>query len=148
MSLEFYLPPSHLFHELGPFMTNSSNEAPQEPEYDEILRKLDALLRKHQGRSPASAQAEVDSGSDSLPDSFPGAALDRAPLDATLSAPDDIPTLTEIVHVTPAMQSPQSDVTLLLEQVLDSALGDAGVNLEAGARKTLVRALESRLFGL
>ena len=128
-------------------MTNSSNEAPQEPEYDEILRKLDALLRKHQGRSPASAQAEADSGSDSLPGSFPRAALDRAPLDTPLSAPDDIPTLTEIVHVTPAMLSPQSDVTLLLEQVLDSALRDAGADLEAGARKTLVQALESHLFG-
>jgi hypothetical protein len=46
------------------------------------------------------------------------------------------------------MLSPQSDVTLLLEQVLDSALRDAGADLEAGARKTLVQALESHLFGL
>lgn len=129
-------------------MTNSSNEAPQEPEYDEILRKLDALLRKHQGRSPAPAQAEADSEPDSLPGSFPGAASGRAPLDATSSAPDDIPTLTEIVQVTPAMLSPQSDITLLLGQVVDSALSDAGVDLEAGARKTLVQALESHLFGL
>ena len=125
-------------------MTNSSNEAPQEPEYDEILRKLDALLRKHQGRSPASAQAEAGNESNSLPDSFSTAALDRAPL----SVPDDIPTLTEIVHVTPVMLSPQSDITLLLEEILDSALRDAGVDLEAGARKTLARALESHLFGL
>jgi hypothetical protein len=129
-------------------MTNSSNEAPQEPEYDEILRKLDALLRKHQGRSPASALAEADNGPGSLPDSFPGATLDQASLKTSLSAPDNIPTLTEIVHVTPAMLSPQSDITLLLEQVLDSALRDAKVDLEAEARKTLVQALESHLFGL
>lgn len=129
-------------------MTNSSNEAPPEPEYDEILRKLDALLRKHQGRSPASALAEADNGPGSFPDSFSEAALDQASLKTLLSAPDNIPTLTEIVHVTPAMLSPQSDITLLLEQVLDSALRDAGVDLEAGARKTLVQALQSRLFGL
>jgi hypothetical protein len=46
------------------------------------------------------------------------------------------------------MLSPQSDITLLLEQVLDSALRDAKVDLEAEARKTLVQALELHLFGL
>ncbi|SEP30786.1 hypothetical protein [Nitrosovibrio sp. Nv6] len=124
-------------------MTNNSDEAPSEPEYDEILRKLDALLRKHQSRSSASAPVEANDGLGSLPPSFSGA-LDQT----SLSAADNIPTLNEIVYVTPPMLSPQSDITLLLEQVLDSALKDAGIDLEAGARKALVQALESHLFGL
>lgn len=128
-------------------MTNNSDEAPSEPEYDEILRKLDALLRKHQSRSSASAPVETNDGSGSLPPSFSGA-LDQASLSASLSAPDNIPTLNEIVYVSPPMLSPQSDITRLLEQVLDSALKDAGIDLEAGARKALVQALESHLFGL
>ncbi|HEX8873065.1 MAG TPA: hypothetical protein VF780_00440, partial [Nitrosospira sp.] len=65
-----------------------------------------------------------------------------------LTASDNIPTLTETVHITPAMLSPQSDITSLLGQILDSALQDAGVDLDAAARKALIQALECRLFGL
>lgn len=133
---------------MGPFMTSSSDEMPPEPEYDEILRKLDALLRRHQGRSSASALAEADNGSGSLPDSFSERVSGHTSLKVSLSTYENIPTLTETVYVTPAMLSPQSDTTLLLEQVLNSALRDAGVDLEPKARKTLVQALESRLFGL
>ena len=124
-------------------MTNSSDETSAE-EYDAILRKLDILLRKHQGISPNSALAKASAGAHSRPISFSGA----APEQISLTAADNIPTLTEVVQLAPSMLSPYSDITALLEQILDSALNDANVELSSEARKTLVQALESRLFGL
>ena len=126
-------------------MTNSSHETSAE-EYDAILRKLDILLRKHQGISPNSAlaKASASAGAHSRPISFSGA----APEQISLTAADNIPTLTEVVHLVPSMLSPYSDITALLEQILDSALNDANIELSSEARKTLVQALESRLFGL
>jgi hypothetical protein len=53
-----------------------------------------------------------------------------------------------MVYLAPQMLSPQPDITSLLEQILDAALGDAEVDLNADAKKILVQALESRLFGL
>lgn len=113
----------------------SSNEASSEADYDAILHKLDALLRKHQSKPPALAEAEVSNTA-------------VASEQVTLTAADNIPTLTETVFLTPTMLSPQSDITSLLEQILDSALKDAGADLAAGARTALVQALECRLFGL
>ena len=110
----------------------SSNEASSEADYDAILHKLDALLRKHQGKPSTLAEAETAVASGQV----------------SLTAADSIPTLTETVFLTPTMLSPQSDITSLLEQILDSALKDAGVDLTAGARTALVQALECRLFGL
>jgi hypothetical protein len=46
------------------------------------------------------------------------------------------------------MLSSQSDITAILTQIVDSALKDAGTALSSDARKALVLALESRLFGL
>ena len=111
----------------------SSNETSSEADYDAILHKLDALLRKHQGKPPPVAEASNTA---------------VASEQVSLTAADNIPTLTETVFLTPAMLSPQSDITSLLEQILDSALKDAGVDLAAGARTALVQALECRLFGL
>ena len=111
----------------------SSNEASSEADYDAILHKLDALLRKHQGKPPVLAEASNTT---------------VASEQVSLTATDNIPTLTETVFLTPTMLSPQSDITSLLEQILDSALKDAGVDLAAGARTALVQALECRLFGL
>ncbi|MEO7320777.1 MAG: hypothetical protein ABIW02_03960 [Nitrosospira sp.] len=103
------------------------NQASSEADYDEILKKLDALLHKHQGMPSARAEA--------------GDA-------AVAPAPDNIPMLTEIVLLPPTMLSPQADITSLLEQIVDSALRDAGADLATGARAALVQALECRLFGL
>jgi hypothetical protein len=108
----------------------SSNETSPEADYDTILQKLDTLLRKHQGNSSAPTGAN---GTGEEP---------------SLTAADNIPTLTETVSLPSAMLSPQSDITSLLEQILDSALKDAGADLTAGARTALVQALECRLFGL
>ncbi len=109
------------------------NEASSEADYDAILQKLDALLRKHQGTPSARAEA-----SDTV----------AASEQISLTAPDSIPTLTETVFLTPTMLSPQADITSLLEQIVDSALRDAGAELAAGARTALVQALESRLFSI
>ncbi len=118
-------------------MTNS-DDASRDARYDEIVSKLEALLRKHKGGSPASEPGGAAYSASIMEDA----------VEAPLTASDNIPTLTEAVHIIPAMLSPQSDITSLLGQILDSALRDAGADLDAAARKTLVQALESRLFGL
>ena len=125
-------------------MTNSSDETTPEADYNEILSKLEALLRKHQGNSSASASVEMDDKAEAFHSTAHGTASEQG----SLIAVDEIPTLTEMVYLAPQMLLPQPDITSLLEQILDAALGDAEVDLNADARKTLVQALESRLFGL
>ncbi|SEK46063.1 hypothetical protein [Nitrosovibrio tenuis] len=120
-------------------MTNG-NDVSQEAQYDEIVSKLEALLQKHKRKSSATMAAA--GGAAAYPSSITGS------MDVPLTANDNIPTLTETVHITPAMLLPQSDITSLLGQILDSALNDAGVDLDPVARKALVHALESHLFGL
>ena len=112
-----------------------------ETEYDSILNKLDALLRRHQGK-PQSAAG--DGNDEFLHNVIPGG-IPAA--DASGSA-SNIPTLTEAVILTSGMLSSQSDITAILAQIVDSALKDAGAALSTDARKALVQALESRLFGL
>lgn len=113
-----------------------------ETEYDSILNKLDALLHKHQGKpqSPAGRDGNVESLHNIIPGGIPTA--------DTLGAAGNIPTLTEAVMLTSGMLSSQSGITAILAQIVDSALKDAGTTLDADARKALVEALESRLFGL
>lgn len=124
-------------------MTNSSEETSRE-EYDAILRKLDALLRKHQDGLSASTLARADGSRDSRPLSvFSGAPKQVRPTTA-----DEIPTLTEVVHLAPSMIASSSDLTVLLGQIVDSALKDANVELDNEARTMLVEALQARLFRL
>ncbi|MBA4141716.1 MAG: hypothetical protein H0X43_01650 [Nitrosospira sp.] len=125
-------------------MTKNSDEASSEAEYNEILRKLDTLLRKHQGKSSASVTDEADDQGVSSPVSLPEAGLGQV----SPTASGNIPTLTETVDFAPATQSPQPDVTSLLGQIVDSALRDTELHLDARVRDKLVQALESRLFGL
>lgn len=136
--------PFQLFAKSGTSMTNSSDETTPEADYNEILSKLEALLRKHQGNPSASASVETDGKAEAFHIAAHGTALEQR----SLIAVDEIPTLTEMVYLAPEMLSPQPDITSLLAQILDSALGDAEVDLNADARKILVQALESRLFGL
>lgn len=123
-------------------MTNTRPKISSEVEYDEILRKLDSLLLRHQGKPSVSARTGA---SDPQPSRTVGGGSAQT---APLTAADNIPTLTEMVYLTPAMLSPSGDITSLIAQIVDSALKDAGAELEAGARGALVRSLESRLFGL
>jgi hypothetical protein len=122
-------------------MTNTHPKISPEAEYDEILRKLDALLLRHQGKPSVSARP----GANELQ---PSPMVGGRSAQIALTAADNIPTLTEMVYLTPAMLSPSSDITSLIAQIVDSALKDAGTELETGVRGALVRALESRLFGL
>lgn len=136
-------------------MTNS-NETSQD-EYDEILRKLEILLSRHQS---ASSTSRTDSGdrATARPSGFSGTASNHTPtyvniptlteIVAKQAATEvNIPTLTEVVHSVPSTLSP-ADITRLLEQILNTALQDAGGDLNPGARQALIQALKSRLFGL
>jgi hypothetical protein len=118
------------------------NRSSSETEYDNILNKLDALLRKHQGN--AQPLAGGDGNAEPLHNVIPGG----IPAGDASGSTNNIPTLTEAVILTSGMLSSQSDITAILAQIVDSALKDAGTTLNADARKALVQTLESRLFGL
>jgi hypothetical protein len=122
-------------------MTNIRTKTSPEAEYDEILRKLDALLLRHQGKPSVSAQTDANEAQQT-------AIAGGRSAQISLTAADNIPTLTELVYLPPSMVSPPGDITSLIAQIVDSALKDAGADLGAGARTALVQALESRLFGL
>jgi hypothetical protein len=121
-------------------MTNS-NESSSEADYDEILSRLDALLHKHESKPPVLTETDTLA---SLSISPSEAVMEQA----SLTAADNIPTLTETVLLPPSMLSAHSDISSLLEQILDSALRDVGLDLDAKGRIALVQALENRLFGL
>jgi len=115
--------------------------ASQEAEYDEIVRKLDALLSRHKRENSASTESAVRAVMSPAP-------LKSSATETSLTANDNIPTLTETVQVTPSMLSSHTDIRSLLWQVLDSALKDTGADLDTATRNTLVQALESRLFSV
>ena len=136
-------------------MTNS-NETSQD-EYDEILRKLEILLSRHQSTSSTSL-ADSDGRTTARSSGFSGTTSKQTPSDVNIptlteviakqaTAEVNIPTLTEVVHSTPSALSP-TDITMLLEKILDSALNDAELELSPEARQALIQALKSRLFGL
>ena len=97
---------------MGPFMTSSSDEMPPEPEYDEILRKLDALLRSTRAGLPPQRWPKQTMVRVLFQIPSRKAVSDHTSLKVSLSTYENIPTLTETVYVTPAMLSPQSDITL------------------------------------
>jgi hypothetical protein len=110
-----------------------------ETEYDEIVRKLDALLSRHKHASSGVTKAVTTAAP------FSGASEGKA---EPSPGADNIPTLTEMVEAAPSMLSPHADIQSLLSQILDSALKDTGVDLDAATRSRLVQALESQLFSL
>ncbi len=68
------LPPalSTLSHAPGAIMTNIHDKTASEAEYDEILRKLDTLLSRHQGKSSVSARTDANAAADFLSNSVSG----------------------------------------------------------------------------
>lgn len=124
------------------------NEISPESGDDEVLDKLDALLRKHQSKPSAVAgsMADVDGAAASLP--VLTQILDAAPEQSSPPALNQIPTLTEAIPLPPATPSPRTEVTSQLRQLLDAALEEAGTDLDFGAREALIRALEWRLKNL
>ena len=136
-------------------MTNS-NETPQN-EYDEILRKLEILLSRHQSAS-STPLVGSDSPATARPFGFSDTASKQTPTHVNIptlteivtkqaTAEVNIPTLTEVVHSAPSTLSP-ADITMVLEKILDNVLNDAGLDLNPEARQGLIQALKSRLFGL
>ena len=103
-------------------MTNIHQKTASEAEYDEILRKLDTLLSRHQGKSSVSARTDANAAADFPSNSVLGRRSEQVPL----TAADNIPTLTETVHLAPAMLAPCSSIASLIGQIVDSALKDAG----------------------
>ncbi|SEN82176.1 hypothetical protein SAMN05216404_107128 [Nitrosospira multiformis] len=135
-------------------MTNSKKAS--KDEYDKILHKLEILLSRHQDVSStplADSDSHLVAGSPRLS----GTAMKQVRVDdiptltevATRQPPSgaDIPTLTEVVHSAPSTLSP-ADITVLLEKILDGALNETSIVLNPDARKALIQALKSRLFGL
>jgi hypothetical protein len=138
-------------------MTNSKKAS--QGEYGEILHKLEILLSRHQdvsstpladsdnhlaaGSSRASGTATKQARADDA-DNIPTlteVAARESPSSTT------IPTLTEVMHSTPSTLFP-TDITVLLEKILEGALKETGTALNPKARRALIQALKSRLFGL
>jgi hypothetical protein len=135
-------------------MTNSKKAS--QGEYDEILHKLEILLSRHQDISSTpltDSDSHLTAGSSRLS----GIATKQARADdiptltevAARQSPSgaSIPTLTEVMHSTPSTLSP-TDITVLLEKILDGALNETGTALNPNAHTALIQALKSRLFGL
>lgn len=108
---------------------------------DKILNKLEALLRKRQGKPSAVAgMADVDGAAATLPvlTQIPDAAPEQS---SSSPGPDKIPTLTETMPLPPASPSLKTE----LRQILEAALLETEIDLDAAAREALIHALEWRL---
>lgn len=116
------------------------NGIPAESDDNEVLDKLDALLRKHQGK-PATV-----TGADDVAVTLPVLTqiVDAAPEQSSPPVLNKIPTLTEAIPLPPAAPSPQAE----LRQLLDAALLEAKIELDNTAREALIHALEWRLKNL
>jgi len=66
--------------------------------------------------------------------------------DGILQEADTIPTLTEIVIIHPSVIQPQPRRSTLIRQILDGALEDTSIEMDAIDRKALASALEVRLI--
>ena len=120
------------------------NEIPAESDDNEVLDKLDALLRKHQSK-PATV-----TGADGVAATLPVLTqiVDAAPEQLSPPVLNKIPTLTEAIPLPSAAASPKIEVMSQLRQLLDAALLEAEVELDAAAREALIQALEWRLKNL
>ena len=116
------------------------NEISSESDDNEVLDKLDALLRKHQSK-PATV-----TGADGVAATLPVLTqiVDAAPEQLSPPVLNKIPTLTEAIPLPPTTPSPISE----LRQLLDAALLEAEIELDATAREALIHALEWRLKNL
>ena len=119
------------------------NEISPESGNDEVLDKLDALLRKHQGKSSAAIGA---TGINEIAATLPVLTqiMDAAPEQLSPPVLNKIPTLTEAIPLPPAAPLAQTE----LRQLLHAALLEAEIELDAAARETLIHALEWRLKNL
>ena len=122
----------------------TDDETLPESDDDEVLDKLDALLRKHQSK-PATV-----TGADGVAATLPVLTqiIDAAPEQLSPPVLNKIPTLTEAIPLPPAAPSPKTEVTSQLRQLLHAALLEAEIELDATAQEALIHALEWRLKNL
>ncbi len=104
----------------------------------EILAKFRNLLSKYQN------QGKIISASSTIaaPISTVAPQTDGILQEAES---DKIPTLTEIVILHPSVIQPQPRRSTLIRQILDGALEDTSIEMDAIDRKALASALEVRL---
>ncbi len=119
------------------------NEISPEPDHDEVLDKLDALLSKHQGKPAVVAETVAKSKEASVP--VLTQVFDVTLEQAALSVTGDIPTLTEVVLLPAAVTAPQPETTPPLRQIVDAALKETGIDLDDSTQAALVQALERHL---
>jgi valyl-tRNA synthetase len=119
------------------------NEISPENDHDEVLDKLDALLSRHQGK-PAAA-TEMKAESKVVPVPLLTQVFDSPLAQTTPSETDDIPTLTEVVFLPAATRRPEPEATPPLQQILDAALKETGIDLDSAAQTALIQALERHL---
>ena len=109
---------------------------------EEILNKVNNLLNKHQNQANApddlcdvaSSDLDCTQKSDGL--------LQQAPQ----SSSKEIPILTEVVNLHPVTMPAQSECAISLQQILDTALQEVGIDLNTTDRIALLQALEKRLI--
>ncbi|MBP6056926.1 MAG: hypothetical protein KA524_00620 [Nitrosomonas sp.] len=104
----------------------------------EILAKFRNLLGKYQN------QGKIIGVTTSTPVSTPTATSQTNGISQEVEA-DSIPTLTEIVILHPSVIQPQPKRSTPIRQILDAALEDAHIEMDALDRKALAHALEVRL---
>ena len=102
----------------------------------EILAKFRNLLGKYQN------QGKIIGVTTSTPVSTPTATSQTNGISQEVEA-DSIPTLTEIVILHPSVIQPKRSTPI--RQILDAALEDAHIEMNALDRKALAHALEVRL---
>lgn len=105
----------------------------------EILAKFRNLLSKYRNRGKIiSATSAI-----AAPISTVASQTDEILQEAEA---DKIPTLTEIVILHPSVIQPQPRRSTLIRQILDGALEDTSIEMDAIDRKALASALEVRLI--
>ncbi len=104
-----------------------------------ILAKFNSLLNKYQN------QGRLTGAANSL---VPDATLVSQPNQiSNEKEADAIPTLTEVVLLPPSVIQPQPKRITPIEQILDAALEDARIELDAAEKRILANALDARLGG-
>lgn len=119
-----------------------------ESEYDDILQQLELLLSKHRGESPVLPEIDEDATIPVLTEIIDAAMAQFMPVQPVSAA--DIPVLSETASAEPVhsdeSRPPRLDIALMLRQILNTVLEEAGVDLEPQVRETLVRELKRQLF--
>lgn len=109
---------------------------------DEILNKVDSLLHKHQNQAKKLDDLRDAKSSDLDDTQIPGGALQQI----LRSSSNEIPTLTEVVILHPVTMPEQSEYNSSLQQILDAALQEIGIDLNTTDRIALLQALEKHLI--